>query len=107
MSDKKDTEMSMLSIPRKDHERLKKLAEKDGRSMRGAFKLMVDKYEKTVNDNNTGIGLLGLMFLIFMTLKLTDHIDWSWWWVTAPLWGPIALVIVIVIIAQVGKLRKR
>ena len=47
------------------------------------------------------------MFLIFMTLKLTDHIDWSWWWVTAPLWGPIALVIVIVIIAQVGKLRKR
>ena len=46
MSDKKDTEMSMLSIPRKDHERLKKLAEKDGRSMRGAFKLMVDKYRK-------------------------------------------------------------
>ena len=33
------------------------------------------------NNNNTGIGLLGLMFLIFMTLKLTDHIDWSWWWV--------------------------
>ena len=59
------------------------------------------------NNNNNGIGLFGIMFLIFMTLKLTDYIDWSWWWVTAPLWGPMALVIVIVIIAQVAKLRKR
>lgn len=61
----------------------------------------------TNNNNNNGIGLFGIMFLIFMTLKLTDYIDWSWWWVTAPLWGPMALVGVIVIIAQVGKLRKR
>jgi len=28
---------------------------------------------------------LFLLFLVFMTLKLTHHIDWSWWWVTAPL----------------------
>ena len=38
---------------------------------------------------------LGALFLVFLTLKLTNVIDWSWWWVTAPLWGGIALVIVI------------
>lgn len=35
-----------------------------------------------------GIGFFGALFLIFLVLKLTDFIDWSWWWVTAPLWGP-------------------
>lgn len=29
--------------------------------------------------------------LIFITLKLTGCINWSWWWVTAPLWGGLAL----------------
>lgn len=32
------------------------------------------------------IGLPTILFLIFLTLKLTDHIDWSWVWVCAPLW---------------------
>lgn len=39
--------------------------------------------------------LLGVMFLIFMTLKLTNHIDWSWWLVTAPLWGGFAVVAIL------------
>lgn len=38
-----------------------------------------------------GVGLFGWMFLIFLTLKLTGYIGWSWWWVTAPLWGPLAV----------------
>jgi phosphoglycerol transferase MdoB-like AlkP superfamily enzyme len=38
-----------------------------------------------------GIGLTGLMFVAFLVLKLTGVIGWSWWWVTAPLWGPLAL----------------
>ena len=29
---------------------------------------------------------------MFLVLKLTDVIDWSWWWVTAPLWVPWAIV---------------
>ena len=32
-----------------------------------------------------------VLFLIFMVLKLTNTIDWSWWWVTSPLWIPFAL----------------
>lgn len=39
-----------------------------------------------------------LLFLTFMVLKLTNVIAWSWWWVTAPLWGGIALVLGIFII---------
>lgn len=39
-----------------------------------------------------GIGILGATFIVFLVLKLTGHIDWSWWWVTAPLWGGFALL---------------
>lgn len=35
--------------------------------------------------------------LIFITLKLTDHIDWSWWLVLGPLWMPIAFVISVIL----------
>lgn len=38
------------------------------------------------------IGLPGLLFLVFVVLKLTGYIAWSWWWITVPLWGPLALV---------------
>lgn len=40
-----------------------------------------------------GITFLGALFLILLTLKLTGVITWSWWWVTAPLWGPVALFV--------------
>lgn len=40
-----------------------------------------------------GVSFAGLLFLLFLGLKLTNQIDWSWWWVTAPLWGPLALVL--------------
>jgi ABC-type antimicrobial peptide transport system permease subunit len=45
-----------------------------------------------------GVGLGMVLFLIFLVLKLTDTIDWSWWWVTAPLWIPIGLVVIILAI---------
>ena len=52
------------------------------------------------NRNRTnGIGLGTVLFLIFLVLKLTDNIDWSWWWVTAPLWIPLAVVVAILGIA--------
>ena len=40
----------------------------------------------------SGCGFFGLLFLVFLILKLLDKITWSWWWVTAPLWGPAVLV---------------
>ena len=47
---------------------------------------------------NTGIDLTGVLFIVFLILKLTNVIDWSWWWVTAPLWGPIALAFAIIVV---------
>ena len=42
------------------------------------------------------IGLPGLLFLLFTTLKLTGVINWSWWWVTAPLWiSPILIILIV------------
>lgn len=35
--------------------------------------------------------VLGLLGVVFVTLKLMGYISWSWWWVTAPFWGPLAL----------------
>jgi len=51
------------------------------------------------SNSSNGLGLGMILFLIFMTLKLTGNITWSWWYVTLPLWGPILLVIAIVGIA--------
>lgn len=42
-----------------------------------------------------GVGLPTILFVVFLVLKLTNNIDWSWWWVTSPLWIPIAFVAVI------------
>lgn len=44
-------------------------------------------------------GPLFILFCVFVVLKLTHVIAWSWWWVTAPLWGGIALVLLIACIA--------
>jgi len=48
-----------------------------------------------------GVGLGSLLFLVFLTLKLCGVIDWSWWWVTCPLWGPIAFALGILAIVAI------
>ena len=50
------------------------------------------------NNTSSGVGLDIILFVVFLVLKLTDTIDWSWWWVTAPLWIPLAIGIVILAI---------
>lgn len=50
---------------------------------------------------SVGIGLNCALFLVFVVLKLTGHIDWSWWWVTAPLWGVFALALLVLSILGV------
>jgi len=51
------------------------------------------------NSNSGGIGFCGLLGIVFITLKLTGFINWSWWWVLAPLWGPIVFVLAFLAIA--------
>ena len=43
----------------------------------------------------TAFNLPAVLFIVFLVLKLTDTIDWSWWWVTSPLWIPVLFVLVI------------
>jgi hypothetical protein len=46
-----------------------------------------------------GFSFTTVLFIVFLVLKLTHTIDWSWWWVTSPLWIGWALVLLIIIIA--------
>jgi hypothetical protein len=39
------------------------------------------------------VGFPGLLTLLFVALKLTSFVTWSWAWVTAPLWLPLAVLI--------------
>ena len=57
------------------------------------------------NNKNTvlggGLTFLQALFLVFLVLKLTGKTvvaTWSWWWVTAPLWCGLAIVLVILLI---------
>lgn len=49
---------------------------------------------------NIGCGsqLGTLLFITFLVLKLCKVIDWSWWWVTAPLWIEAIIGLVLLII---------
>jgi phosphoglycerol transferase MdoB-like AlkP superfamily enzyme len=49
--------------------------------------------------NYNGLGFPGALFLVFLVLKLTGFIGWSWWWITAPLWVMALLLFVLLIIA--------
>ena len=52
--------------------------------------------------SSSGIGFIGLLQIVFIVLKLIDKIDWSWWWVLAPLWGTFVLVLVVALVLIVG-----
>ena len=45
-----------------------------------------------------GPGVLGLLGVAFIVLKLVGVIDWSWWLVTLPFYGPVILLIIILTI---------
>ncbi len=52
-------------------------------------------------ENSGRFGFVGLMALLFIALKLTGYVAWSWWWVLAPVWAPFALILGIVAVAAV------
>jgi uncharacterized membrane protein YjfL (UPF0719 family) len=55
------------------------------------------------NNTNNGISFSTALFLILLVLKLTKVIEWSWWWVTLPLWGGIAFAVILLLIYYIFK----
>ncbi len=53
---------------------------------------------KSDTSKDPGLGFTTTLTLIFVVLKLTDNIDWSWWWVLSPIWIVGAILITFAII---------
>jgi hypothetical protein len=57
--------------------------------------------EKTTKITTNGINFISLLFLMLLFLKLGQFglvANWSWWWVTAPLWLPLVAAIITVLL---------
>jgi len=59
------------------------------------------------NKGHSEFGLMGTLLIIFIVLKLTGLIAWSWWWVLSPLWiglvvGIIILIVILIVAVVVG-----
>jgi hypothetical protein len=53
---------------------------------------------KSSSSSSSGIGFFGLLGVAFIVLKLCHVIDWKWVWILFPLWGGLALAILIILI---------
>lgn len=58
-----------------------------------------------MSSNNSGssggIGIAGVLTIVFVVLKLVGTISWSWWWVLSPLWISFGLWILVILIAAI------
>ena len=53
------------------------------------------------NTSSGGIGFFGMLAILFIGLKLTNYVTWSWWWVLSPLWLPITVLLSIALFAAI------
>lgn len=60
--------------------------------------------KSATSSSSGGIGFVGLLTILFVALKLTEHIDWSWWWVLSPMWVT-ALLVVLIALNSFGLIR--
>ena len=61
---------------------------------------------KQSSSSSGGLGFTGLLTILFIGLKLTGYIAWSWWWVLSPLWIGFSLAF-LVLVAVFGVSRSR
>ena len=59
--------------------------------MGGGNELNREKSAKFCN-----ITFFELLLVAFVCLKVTGHIDWSWWWVLSPIWLPLLISLVLI-----------
>ena len=58
--------------------------------------------DKSSSASSGGIGFFGLLGILFIGLKLTGYITWSWWLVLLPLYGGLAIILLVFLLALVG-----
>ena len=51
--------------------------------------------------SSKGLGLGDVLAVVFIVLKLIGVIDWSWWWVLAPVWIPVIIVVIAYIVISI------
>ncbi len=56
----------------------------------------------STSSSSGGIGFVGLLTIVFIVLKLTGYISWSWWWVLSPIWLSTSLFIAVLILMGGG-----
>lgn len=54
------------------------------------------------SNSGGGVGFWGLLAILFIGLKLGGVIDWEWWVVLAPIWGPIAVCLAVLLVLAVA-----
>jgi hypothetical protein len=62
------------------------------------------------SSSSSGIGFPGLLTVLFIGLKLTGYINWSWVWVLSPIWISasfvFAIILIIAIVAVIAEMNK-
>jgi fatty acid desaturase len=58
--------------------------------------------------SSSGVSFMGLLTILFIALKLTNFIDWSWWWVLSPMWlSGVILVLAVLLLVFIRKAKER
>ena len=72
---------------------------------------MYKEYEKHNNRSTEiakgGMNFFEVLLMVFIILKLCKIITWSWWWVLSPIWIPLILVIIYLIIIAIITHRRK
>ena len=55
------------------------------------------------SSSGSGIGFCSVLAIVFIVLKLTDVIDWSWWWVLCPLWAGVVILLALLFVLLIVK----
>jgi hypothetical protein len=59
------------------------------------------------SNSTGGIGFLGMLTILFIGLKLTGYVDWSWTWVLSPLWIGFTLGVTLIVVGMMMESRKK
>lgn len=54
-------------------------------------------------ETSGGSSFLSLLAVAFIVLKVLHKVEWSWWWVTSPIWIPAAIIVVVAVTANIIK----